>query len=189
MNPAAFCLFDTSIGRCGIAWRQRQEGDADFVVTALQLPEATPQETASRIALHSGGHQTDDLPTQILAITQRIHKHLNGELQDFRDVPVDLNGAAPFVREVCEAARKIPAGKTVSYSDLAKTLGHPATARAVGSALGKNPVPLIIPCHRVQAAGGRPGGFSAYGGRATKAKLLAIEGAVVNLCLALEADS
>ena len=99
---------------------------------------------------------------------------------------MDLDGVGPFVRRVCEAAREIPVGQTVTYADLAKALGRPAAVRAVGRALGRNPIPLIIPCHRVLAAGGKPGGFSAYGGRVTKARLLAIEGAVVNLYLELD---
>ena len=114
-------------------------------------------------------------------------QHLKGDLQDFRDIPVDLDGVGPFVRKVCEAAREIPVGQTVTYADLARALGQPGAARAVGRALGRNPIPLIIPCHRVLAAHGKPGGFSAHGGRVTKAKLLAIEGAVVNLCLELTA--
>jgi methylated-DNA-[protein]-cysteine S-methyltransferase len=117
-----------------------------------------------------------------------VCKHLQGELQDFRDITVDLERAGPFVQKVCEAAREIPVGHTVTYADLANTLGLPTGARAVGDALGKNPIPLIIPCHRVLAAAGKPGGFSAYGGRVTKAKLLAIEGAVVNLCLDFHAE-
>ena len=118
-------------------------------------------------------------------IIERVRKHLQGQLQDFRDIPVDLEGAGPFVRKVCEAARKIPAGQTLTYLEVAKTIGYDNSARSVGQALGRNPIPLIIPCHRVAAAHGKPGGFSAYGGRVTKAKLLAIEGAVVNLCLEL----
>ena len=121
----------------------------------------------------------------VLKIIKRVRKHLKGELQDFRDIPVDLGGVGPFVQKVCEAARKIPAGQTVTYADLAKPWAGPSLARAVGRALGRNPIPLIIPCHRVMAAHGKPGGFSAFGGRVTKAKLLAIEGAVVNLCLEL----
>jgi methylated-DNA-[protein]-cysteine S-methyltransferase len=117
-----------------------------------------------------------------------VRKHLEGGHQDFRDILVDLDGVGPFVRKVCEAARNITVGQTVTYAELANALGQPTAARAVGQALGKNPIPLIIPCHRVLAAHGKPGGFSAFGGRVTKAKLLAIEGAVVNLCLELNAD-
>jgi methylated-DNA-[protein]-cysteine S-methyltransferase len=145
--------------------------------------------TESRIAQNSGASESSVPPSPIVEVIKRVCKHLQGQLQDFRDVPVDLDGAGPFVREVCEAAREIPAGKTMTYAELANALGRPTVARAVGRALGRNPIPLIIPCHRVLAAHGKPGGFSAHGGRATKAKLLAIEGAVVNMCLDLITDS
>ncbi|MFZ0963774.1 MAG: MGMT family protein [Terriglobia bacterium] len=92
------------------------------------------------------------------------------------------------MQRVCKAARNIPPGRTATYAELAVAVGQPNATRAVGRALGKNPIPLIIPCHRVLAARGKPGGFSAHGGRVTKAKLLAIEGAVVNLCLDLSRD-
>jgi methylated-DNA-[protein]-cysteine S-methyltransferase len=145
--------------------------------------------TETRIAQNSGARQASVPPPQIADVIERVLKHLQGEPQDFRKIPVDLDSAGPFVQKVCEAARKIPAGKTITYADLANALGRPAAARAVGRALGRNPIPLIIPCHRVMAAHGKPGGFSAHGGRATKAKLLAIEGAVVNLCLELDTGS
>src|SRR6266852_150608 len=88
-----------------------------------------------------------------------------------------VEGADRFARQVYEAAREIQAGETRTYGELAKALGQPAAARDVGQALARNPIALIIPCHRVVAAGGKPGGFSAHGGRATKARMLAIEGA------------
>jgi O-6-methylguanine DNA methyltransferase len=146
-------------------------------VTYLQLPEATAKMTESRIARNSGVRKSSAPPPRIAAIIEKIRKHLQGELQDFRDVAVDLNGVDPFARLVYEAAREIPAGQTRTYGDLAKSLNRPNAARDVGQALGKNPIALIIPCHRILAAGGKSGGFSAHGGRATKARLLAIEGA------------
>jgi len=90
-----------------------------------------------------------------------------------------LGGVGPFAQQVYEAARRIPAGQTATYGELAKAVDRPGAARGVGQALGKNPIPLIIPCHRVLAAGGKPGGFSAHGGQATKIRMLAIEGAAV----------
>jgi len=141
------------------------------------------------MAKSSGAPKPNHPPIEITKTISKVCLHLQGEVQDFGDVLVDLEGAEPFVQTVCDAIRKIPAGKTMTYGDVAKAIGQPAKARAVGRALGRNPIPLIIPCHRVLAAGGKPGGFSAYGGRATKAKLLAIEGAVVNLCLDFEATS
>ena len=188
MKHSAYCLFATPLGWCAIAWNEDPASSIPYAVTSFQLPEATAELTESRIAQTSRAFKSSQPPSQINIIISRVCKHLKGELQDFRDIPVDLEGVGPFVQKVCEAAREIPAGKTVTYAELAHALGQPAAVRAVGQALGRNPIPLIIPCHRVLAAGGKPGGFSANGGRATKAKLLAIEGAVVNLYLELNAD-
>ncbi|MGA3328641.1 MAG: methylated-DNA--[protein]-cysteine S-methyltransferase [Terriglobia bacterium] len=185
MKPVAYCIFATPLGWCGIAWSKGPNAHTPYAVSFLQLPEATAELTESRIAKNSGAVKSSEHPFQMLKIIEKVCNHLKGDLQDFRDIPVDLDGVGPFVRKVCETAREIPAGQTVTYADLANALGRPAAVRAVGRALGKNPIPLIIPCHRVLAARGKPGGFSAPGGRATKARLLAIEGAVVNLCLEL----
>ena len=100
-------------------------------------------------------------------------------MQDFRPVAVDWNGVSPFFRQVYEVAREIPPGQTRTYGEIAKAVGQPAAAQEVGQAMAKNPVPILVPCHRVSAAGGKLGGFSAPGGPVTKAKLLALEGAPV----------
>ena len=105
---------------------------------------------------------------------------LDGEPKDLCAVALDMDGIAEFDRRVYEAARAIPAGATLSYGELAARLGERALAREVGQALGRNPFPIIVPCHRVLAAGNKPGGFSANGGVVTKLKMLTIEGAVVN---------
>jgi O-6-methylguanine DNA methyltransferase len=181
VKPAFYCLFETPIGICGFGWREAP--DSAFAVSHFQLPEASPQLTESRLARFCGAAERSEPSAEALAVKNKVVQHLSGELQDFRTVPVELDGVGQFVRKVCSAIREIPAGQTVTYAELATSLGEPDAARAVGRALGRNPIPLIIPCHRVQAAGGKPGGFSAPGGRVTKAKLLAIEGAVVNLCL------
>jgi methylated-DNA-[protein]-cysteine S-methyltransferase len=187
MKQVAYSLFATPIGWCGIGWSEELPPDPHYAVSLLQLPEATQALTESRIARNAGAVRSTQLPLPMLNVTTRVLKHLQGDLQDFRDIPVDLSATGPFVQRVCELAREIPVGQTVTYADIATSLGRPSLARAVGRALGRNPIPLIIPCHRVMAAHGKPGGFSAYGGRITKAKLLAIEGAVVNLCLELTA--
>jgi O-6-methylguanine DNA methyltransferase len=150
-------------------------------VTCFQLPEATTKLTESRIARSSGAGQATAPPPPIAAIIERVSKHLQGDIQDFRDIALDLEGTASFARRVYEAARQIPTGQTRTYGELAKAIGRPTAARAVGQALGKNPIALLIPCHRVLAAGGKPGGFSAHGGRATKARMLAIEGTTISL--------
>ena len=177
MSHAGYCLFDTPLGWCGIAWHQGGRSAGPPAVTLLQLPEATAERTASRMARASGAPGPSAPPTPIAGIIERLRRHLGGEAQDLRDIVVDLTGADAFARQVYDAARAIPPGQTRTYGEIAKALGQPREAQAVGQALGKNPIALIIPCHRVVAAGGKPGGFSAHGGRATKSRLQAIEGA------------
>jgi len=179
MEQAAYCLFETPLGACGIAWKERENSRIPPAVTFFQLPEATRTLTDARIAGSSGGRMARVPPPRIAGIIGKVRKHLRGELQDFLDVAVDLDGAGPFARQVYEAVRKIPAGRTTTYGGLAAGMNRPTAARAVGQALGRNPVPLIIPCHRVLARGKNPGGFSAHGGVETKAKLLDIEGATL----------
>ena len=176
MKQVAYCLFETPLGWCGIAWSERDDSGTPPAVTFLQLPEATRERTEARIARHSGADQASAPPPPIAQVIDRVCQHLQGDIQDFRDITLDLDGAAPFARQVYQAARQIPTGQTTTYGELAKTLGRPRAARAVGQALGSNPIALLIPCHRVLAAGGKPGGFSAHGGRATKARMLACEG-------------
>jgi len=176
MKHIAYCLFETPLGSCGIAWSQPGNSPTPPAVTLLQLPEATRKMTESRIARSAGARKSSAPPPQVAAVIERVRKHLQGDAQDFLDITLDLDGADPFARQVYQAARRIPAGQTRTYGELATALRRPAAARAVGQALGRNPIGLIIPCHRVVAAGGKPGGFSAHGGRATKARMLAIEG-------------
>ncbi|AKU92473.1 Methylated-DNA--protein-cysteine methyltransferase [Vulgatibacter incomptus] len=102
--------------------------------------------------------------------------HLDGRPQDFTRVPLDLSNVSPFAAKVYLALRQVPAGSTVSYGELAREVGSPGAARAVGRAMATNPVPILVPCQRVLAAAGKPGGFSAYGGVLTKERMLALEG-------------
>jgi len=184
MSSSCHWIFDTAIGTCAIAWRE--PGGSDFpAVLRFQLPEATDALTEARIAQKSGALRAATLPPQVAALIENVRKHLAGELQDFRGVPVDLSAAAPFARQVLEATRQIPPGRTITYGELARSVGRPDAARAVGQIMASNPIPLIIPCHRVVAAGGKAGGFSAPGGWATKADLLAIERAGSGLLFTL----
>src|SRR5260370_4086978 len=177
MKQGAYCVFETALGWCGIAWRERGDSSAPSAVTCLQLPEATAKMTESRSARNSGARKASAPPRRIAEVIEKIRKHLQGEIRDFRDIAIDLGGADRFARQVYQAAREIPAGETRTYGELAKALGQPAAARDVGQALARNPIALIIPCHRVVAAGGKPGGVSASGGPATKARRLGIAGA------------
>lgn len=168
-------VFDTPLGSVGIAW------GASGVV-GVQLPEATEAATRARLArAHPGAEETTaPPPPQIQRAIDGIVALLGGAPDDLRDVPVDLDGVPEFDRGVYAVARAIEPGQTLTYGEIAARLGAPRGAREVGQALGHNPVPLIVPCHRVLAAGGKLGGFSARGGVTTKLRLLEIEGAEPN---------
>jgi len=162
-------VFETAIGRCGVAWTEASPPAVKY----FHLLEAKAGEAEARLAARTGANSGAP-PAEIAALIENVKKHLRGELQDFRGVPVDLSDAGEFDRMVLQAALRVPAGETTTYGDLAKAVGRPAEARAVGQVMARNPIPLIIPCHRVLAATGL-GGFSAPGDRATKTRLLAIE--------------
>jgi len=182
MKRAAYCLFETPLGLCAIAWSVDERPPSSPAVAFFQLPEASVKLTESRIARSCRTRKSDGPPSQIAAIIERVRLHLGGKAQDFSDVTLDLGGTGLFARRVYEAARYIRPGETRTYGEIAKALNQPTAAQAVGQALGRNPIPLIIPCHRVVAAGGRPGGFSAHGGRSTKARILEIEGVTLKSC-------
>jgi methylated-DNA-[protein]-cysteine S-methyltransferase len=179
MDQTEYCLFETALGACGIAWKERESSRIPPVVTFFQLPEATRSLTDTRIAGSSGGRKARVPPPYIAGIIKRVQKHLRGDVQDFLDIAVDLDAMGPFARQVYEAVRKIPAGRTKSYGQLATDMNRPTASRAVGQALGRNSIPLIIPCHRVLARGKDLRGFSAHGGVETKARMLEIEGATI----------
>ena len=165
-----FCLFPTAIGACAIAWSDRG-------VTSVWLPESSDHQTRARVARRFPQALESGPPPFVAHAINGIVALLEGEPRDLTDVPLDLESAPEFHRRVYEVARTIKPGTTLSYGEVAERLGEPDTARAVGQALGRNPIPIIVPCHRVLAAHGATGGFSAPGGTATKLQLLAIEGA------------
>lgn len=178
-NPAmpatpAFALFETPIGACAIVW-------AEHGVLALYLPEADAPATRERLQRrwHAAVEaEPAQRPDAVRAAIDAIGALLRRECRDdLRSIALDMSRLPAFNRRVYEIARAIPPGRTRTYGDIASELGDLTLARAVGQALGSNPFPIVVPCHRVMAAGGRPGGFSAPGGLATKLKLLEIEGA------------
>lgn len=175
MATSEYTLFATAIGTCGIAWRT---GEAPVVIS-FNLPEATEAETERRIA--PKGTKAAEIPPAIGEVIEKSRRHLARDLQDFHDTPIDWDGYEPFTRRVYRAALDIPVGQTRTYGQLAKAIDEPRAAQAVGQALGSNSIPLIIPCHRILAADGKMGGFSAPGGLRTKEKLLLIEGATTSL--------
>jgi methylated-DNA-[protein]-cysteine S-methyltransferase len=177
MKDTSYYFFDTSLGVCGIAWKGSESGNRHPAVVFLQLPDANANE--EKMIRSTGGLKSDLPPSYIAGIAERIRMHLNGRVQDFSDIRVDLEDLGKFTQQVLEACRNIPAGRTLSYSELARMIHRPKAARAVGQALAKNPVPLIIPCHRVLTLDGGAGGFSAPGGVETKKWILAKEGVTV----------
>lgn len=164
---AAF--FDTMIGRVGIAWSDRG-------VVGVQLPESTEGATRARMLRRFPDAMEARPPAAIEAAVDGIAALLAGEPRgDLREIELDLRAVSEFDSAVYRIARTIPPGETLTYGEIARRLDEPGAARAVGQALGANPIPIIIPCHRVLAAGDRAGGFSAPGGVTTKLKLLEIE--------------
>ncbi|MGX7744355.1 methylated-DNA--[protein]-cysteine S-methyltransferase [Rhodopseudomonas parapalustris] len=173
MSEHHHALFDTTIGRCGIVWGRRG-------IVAVQLPQPSEAQTLARIAQRHADSFAALPPADVQRAIDGIVALLEGAAIDFADVDLDLAGTSAFQRGVYDIARRIPAGQTLTYGDIARQLGGIELSREVGQALGRNPCPIIVPCHRVLAAGNKPGGFSANGGVVTKLKLLAIEGASVN---------
>jgi methylated-DNA-[protein]-cysteine S-methyltransferase len=163
---ASYYLFDTTLGPFGIVWNERG-------LARLQLPETDRDATEQRL---SAGARPGEPPRAVQQAIQQIERYLGGERVDFASVAIDLAGVGEFRRAVYEAARAVGWGQTASYGELAHRIGFPWGSRAVGQALARNPVPIIVPCHRILARDQRVGGFSAYGGTLTKQRLLALEG-------------
>jgi methylated-DNA-[protein]-cysteine S-methyltransferase len=165
----AYTLFDTPLGRCAIAWSE--DG-----VLGVQLPEKTIAQTRLRLLRHCP--EADDAPpTRVIERTiEDIRALFSGEKKTLRAVRLDMGYVAPFNARVYETTRSIPPGQTRTYGEIARAVGKPDAARAVGQALGRNPFPIIVPCHRVIGVDGRLVGFSANGGVITKLKMLEIEG-------------
>src|SRR4051812_22430061 len=173
MSDNNFVLFETAIGTCAIAWGPRG-------INAVQLPMGSIEKTRIRMQQRYAGIAEAEPPAHVQRVIARIEALLAGQPDDLTDIALDLDGASAFQRGVYEIARRIPPGRTLTYGDIAKQLGGVELSREVGQALGRNPCPIVVPCHRVLAAGNKPGGFSANGGVDTKLKMLAIEGAPVN---------
>jgi len=165
---AGFTLFDTAIGACAIAW-------SETGIVALQLPEADGSRTRARLLRRWPRAHESVPPPAVRRAIDGVVALLLGEASDLRAIALDMARVPAFDRQVYEIARTILPGETLSYGDIAARLGDPGAAREVGQALGRNPFAIIVPCHRVIAAGGKAGGFSANGGVDTKLRLLEIE--------------
>lgn len=170
MPDTSFAIFDTAIGPCGIVWNARG-------LTGVQLPKKDEAATRARVQQrYPSAVEAAPSPQTQVAIAG-IVALLNGEPRDLTHIAIDNARTPEFNARVYAITRKVPPGQTITYGEIAAQLGDKLLARDVGTALGENPCPLVMPCHRVLAANGKPGGFSAAGGVVTKLKLLSIEGA------------
>jgi methylated-DNA-[protein]-cysteine S-methyltransferase len=163
-------IFETVAGYCGIAWN-------DIGITRFQLPTKSAEATERLMRRRLPGAEPDEPPPTVADAIVAANRYFAGEEMDFSRFELDLGDQAPFFKQVYAAARRVGWGRTTTYGALARELGAgPEAARDVGQAMAQNPVALIIPCHRVLAAGGKVGGFSAPGGASAKRHMLKLEG-------------
>lgn len=168
-TPQHYLIFETAGGYCGIAWNS-------VGITRLQLPAKSAEAAQRNLLRRLPGAGPGTPPPAVLEAVAAVERYFNGEKIEFSDVRLDLDGQGEFFKRIYAAARRLCWGQTTTYGALAKNLGAgPEAARDVGQAMANNPVPLIIPCHRVLAAGGKVGGFSAPGGSAAKIRMLELE--------------
>lgn len=168
-----YSIFDTAIGSCGIVWNARG-------IAGVQVHNGNERATRASVLRRFADAQEAAPPAHVQLAIDGIIALLRGEKHDLRGVTIDTEHLPEFNRRVYDVARTIPPGETMTYGEIAQRLGDRLLARDVGQALGQNPIPLIVPCHRVLAAGGKTGGFSAPGGVVSKLRLLTIEGAQPN---------
>jgi methylated-DNA-[protein]-cysteine S-methyltransferase len=165
-----YLIFETAGGFCGIAWN-------NVGITRFQLPTKSAEAAERTLLRRLPGAERGAPTPEVVEAVAAVKRYFEGEETDFSGFKLDLGGQDPFFEQIYAAARRVGWGRTTTYGTLAKELGAgPEAARDVGQAMAKNPVALIIPCHRVLAAGGKVGGFSAPGGSAAKIRMLALEG-------------
>jgi methylated-DNA-[protein]-cysteine S-methyltransferase len=162
-RPYSMITFETALGRCAVRWTQ--EG-----ISGVLLPTRNGRPGP---AVEDG----TDVPSFIRAAIEGMVAVMAGRRHDLGNLPLDTRGVDAFRQAVYSATRNIPPGTTRTYGEIARAIGRPDGARDVGSALARNPFPIIVPCHRVVAANGALTGFSAPGGLATKRRMLELEGA------------
>lgn len=161
-------VFETALGFIGIGW-------SESGITHLQLPQKDRSATEASLLKRGAAREAGAPPPAVQDVIAALVRYATGEQVDFSAVPVDLGGMDDFRQTIYRRMRSLNYGETTTYGGLADATGHPGMAREVGQAMGSNPVPIIVPCHRVLAAGGRMGGFSAPGGVFTKRRLLDLE--------------
>jgi methylated-DNA-[protein]-cysteine S-methyltransferase len=165
-----YTLFDTSVGWAGIVW-----GDNGLI--GAHLPDSNPDIAQTTLLRRFPGVATAEPPPDVARVMDGIRALLRGEKPTLHEAQLDLARVPQFNARVYTITRQIPPGETMTYGAIALKIGDRHLAQAIGGVLGRNPWPIIVPCHRVTAAGGKLGGFTARGGTRTKLKLLAIEGA------------
>ncbi len=165
-----YCVFESAHGFCGIAWNEAG-------ITRFQLPAKSPEAAERMMLRRIPDAEAADSPQSMSEAIAAVQRYFEGKATDFSQLELDLRGQEDFFKSVYAAARRIKWGETTTYGAIAKEVGGgPEAARDVGQAMARNPIPLIIPCHRVLAAGGKIGGFSAPGGAASKKRMLELEG-------------
>lgn len=157
-------LLDTALGPVAIGWTDRG-------ISRVLLPGDTPEDMRARLEKAGGVEDAGGQPE----VAARILAYAEGAKDNFVDVTLDLAGVPEVSRRIYEHIRQLPWGETTTYGAIARWLGDVALSRAVGGTMGANPIPLIVPCHRVLAADGRTGGFSSPGGVRAKMEMLALE--------------
>lgn len=173
MSSDSYFIFETRAGFCGIAW-------SDNGITRFQLPTNNAAATGRLLLRRMSGGKVVEPPPDIASVIETVRRYFEGNEVDFSDLNLDLAGQDDLFKQIYAATRRLPWGQTTTYGALAKEIdADPRLARDVGQAMAKNPIPLIIPCHRVLAAGGKVGGFSAPGGAASKVRMLELEGVVI----------
>lgn len=171
MPEARYHLFDTRIGVCGVAW-------GDGGLRRMQLPEADPGATERCLSRQGALHPEPRPAGEVAACVDALRRYFDGERVEFGGFLLDFSLVQPFDAHVLRLLRKVGFGRTVTYGVLAERAGRPGAAQAVGAVMSRNPWPIVVPCHRVIAASGRLGGFSAFDGIRVKRMLLHLEGAV-----------
>jgi methylated-DNA-[protein]-cysteine S-methyltransferase len=168
--PWQYCTFATAAGVCAIAWK-------DTGIGRFELPHASDAQVEHALLKRMSGAERGGPTVEVRDVILAATRYFDGERVDFSSAKLDLEDQSEVFKRIYAAARCVPWGRTTTYGALAKEMGAgPETARVVGQAMARNPIPLIIPCHRVLAAGGKLGGFSAAGGTATKLRMLELEG-------------
>jgi methylated-DNA-[protein]-cysteine S-methyltransferase len=171
--PVHFALFDTELGPCAVAWQESS-------IVRVWLPTAHATAMRKRIKVHCPDAVEAIAPPPIRTVLRKIQALLVGKAVDLSDLQLEMNELPSFHQRVYAVVRRIPRGKTYTYQQVATQVGSPKASRAVGQAMARNPFPLIVPCHRVTAAHGKLGGFTADGGTQIKLWLLDQEGATLN---------